>query len=197
MTARREDPSIVELLRQMRADIERLKRGDKGVRQNDIRLGDMVVTTDAQTNEICLENLITGTKTCFGETVATGTGGTDDAEWSYSGPLSVVGGLDDYSPLYVVPADCVATEIVVAIPNTAASDASVCVHFGTGSMNISGTVLAGNRIGLKSINVPLSANDYIQVQLTDTGTDGRDLSVMVRFGTPTVGLSANEACGGL
>lgn len=82
MSYRNEDPGIIDMLRNMGRRLDRLERGDKGVRQNDVRLGDVVLSTDASSNSILFQNLKTGNKEVFQN-------GTQPVRWITNLDISV------------------------------------------------------------------------------------------------------------
>ena len=59
MSHRREDPGALEWLRRLQARVERLEKGNAGVRQNDLRLGNVVLRSREDTG-LSLDNLTTG-----------------------------------------------------------------------------------------------------------------------------------------
>lgn len=189
MSHRTENEPLIQMLRKLQDRIDRLEKGDKGIRQNDIRLGDMLVTTNAETNQVCIKNLVTGAITCFGEAAAAG--GAPLAGWSFSGDVDFNADTAlDYSPPYVVPENTTAVRIVIASRVAFTGTVRVCINFGTIQRQI---ILLGATLNSVEINVPLVAYDKITCHLLDAGTGCKNLSVFVWFSDkPTVALSASN-----
>lgn len=186
MSHRQEDEPLIPWLRSLQDRIDRLEKGDKGIRQNDIRLGDMLVTTNADSNQVCLNNLVTGETTCIGGSVPL-------AGWSFSGPLGLITtDLDlNYSPPYVMTEARSAVRIVMATRKVFTGDVTVCINFDDGRVQKSVT-LSGRTLMSQNINVPLSIYDKITVRTVSAGVGCKNLSVFVWFGDPVVGITKSD-----
>jgi hypothetical protein len=156
----------------MQARITKLETQFASARRNDIRLGDIVVTTDRDTNRIKLKNLVTGNEKHLGD--------PDDAEFSYSGTLTVEEG-GSFSPPYVMPQTSAANTIVLA-QIVANGSVTVDVHFNNGSYTKRVTMLDGETIHIEGVNIPVGINTQIYVELIDADEGTQDLSVIIRFG---------------
>lgn len=170
------DVGLIELIRSMLNRLDRLESQNDSVRKNDIRLGQMVVTTDPIYNRVGIQNVKTKEKVYVGD--------PSDAVFSYSG--NVVEG--SVSPAHVVPQPTVAREIVVTcLPaNTVSFDTEFLVHFDDASVSLAITLNADESLVVRGINVPMGANQRIYVECTDvSGAElaPADISVFVRFGT--------------
>lgn len=179
MSNRSLDMGLVDMLRNMQTRIERLEAQNSAVRKNDIRLGDMVVTADREFNRICLKNLITGDEVCIGD--------PDDAEFSYSGVLVVSGDETDISLPYLMPQTSVAKSIVLAQTENL-SEVTVDVYFNSGRYAKRVILPFGSLYTIEQVNIPVGINQSIFVKLIDVDdaeSGSRDLSVIIRFGTPT------------
>jgi hypothetical protein len=171
MTYRREDETAIMWLRNLQARIERLEKSDKGVRQNDIRLGDMVVTTDAGTDEICIENLITGDVVCLGQP-------NTEVIFSYPDEVNTAG---QVSGAYKVREGCIATEIVVSVQTADTSPIQVTVFFGTIASRVV-TLPAGETEVTLTLNQTCPAGLRVYIEMTDVGdSTATDLVAIVRF----------------
>lgn len=178
MSNRSLDVGLVDMLRTMQTRIERLEAQNSAVRKNDIRLGDMVVTADREFNRICLKNLITGDEVCIGD--------PDDAEFSYSGILVVSGDETDISPPYIMPQTSIAKSIVLAQTENL-SEVTVDVYFNNGRYAKRVVLPNATTSIIEQVNIPVGINQSIYVKLIDVDdaeSGSRDLSVIVRFGTP-------------
>jgi len=60
MTHRREDESLITWLRGIESRVDRLEKGDKGVRQNDIRIGDILISADEDSTQLKISRLVDG-----------------------------------------------------------------------------------------------------------------------------------------
>lgn len=60
MSHRRDDQGLIEWLRNLEARIKKLETQDKGVRQNTLRLGDMVLEADDRNSRVGIRNIKKG-----------------------------------------------------------------------------------------------------------------------------------------
>lgn len=175
MSHRQEDEPLIPWLRRLQDRVERLEKGDKGVRQNDIRLGDMLITTDATTDEVCIQNLLTGDITCLGRQTVPMAG------WSFSGLVELNSDPDlNISPPYVMSENSTAIKIVIASRESFTGTVSVCVNFANGVTTK--LITLSSTMNTIDINVPMSTLDTITLTLVGPGTDCKNLSVFVWFG---------------
>lgn len=176
MSNRNQDQGLIELIRAMQSRITKLETQFASSRRNDIRLGDLVVTTDRDTNRIKLKNLVTGSERHLGD--------PDDVEFSYSGLLSAD---DSFSPPYVMPQTSAANTIVLAQRESSGS-VTVDIYFNNGSYVKTVTMLDGETTHIEGVNIPVGINTQIYVAITDVGGEGaQDLSVIIRFGDGSTG----------
>lgn len=181
----------------LRATEERLTRleSSKGtaVKQNDLRLSDTLVRADSPNNQLCLENLVTKEIVCIGEVTAFDASDPAQAQWSFSGPMSNAD-QGTFSPPYFCDRACTARQILVGrgYTDSFTGTITVCVHFNNDTVLMSCSLVSPSEYVTKEINIPLVENDDIRVQLVDDGTNAEDISIFVRFGTPTVGLSVSD-----
>lgn len=188
MSHRDEDMTFPELIRQMHQRLKFLENGAAGVKRNNIRIGEMIVSTDPVTNQMCIENLESGEMYCFGE-------GDEDAIFSFSGDLPAVPGVDTYiSPPHIMAQNQVAKEIVLALKTVADDDVVCTLSFstflpsgstGTGTTTVSATLPTGKNIWVTPVFILCPHNSMITVELSDFGGTAENLSVFVRFGSPS------------
>jgi hypothetical protein len=170
------DPGLLPWLRDLASRIERLEKGDKGVRVNDTRLGDSVLTPNTYTNQVEMTNLTTGEMVPLTS--------VRDIVWSWYGPLSGTPPLD--GPAACIPDNLVANEIVIVNPQ---GFGSVCVAlvFPNGGTIVTSTV-AGQTVRVRPIHIALNRNDIVYVSLydfvSDLDGDPANVSVTLRFGQP-------------
>lgn len=153
MSYRDEDKNLKRMLQELRADVDALKGANTGVKQNNIRLGDWIVTVDAN-----------GCMTCTNIATSQVINSCDtplEAIWSYPGSL--------------VPADLTALEATpVWYPNKPILLEEFAVFLetslmtGTQRLNVDlqlndVTIAQGRIIGIKNKSV---------VHLGDDGTNG-------------------------
>jgi hypothetical protein len=81
MAHRREDVSMLEVIRQMDARIKRLETQDKGVRQNDIRIGNQLIREGEDDNTLSVTDLRDGSQFILP--------GGDDEETIYNDMISL------------------------------------------------------------------------------------------------------------
>lgn len=184
MSVGHENVGVMELLRSLDRRLKRLESKDKSVKQNDVRLGNLVVTTDPVTNQVCIENLDTKEVVCFGA--------DKPIEWSYSGTLNVVGGLDsdgdgfadvNNAPPWRAHVNAWANEIMLALVKPASGDVSILMHWPNGNV-IGYTLPAGEKFISFPLHMYFPKNSQAYPTLAQDGTDATDLTVMVRFGQP-------------
>lgn len=175
MSNRTQDQGLIDLIRSLVSRITKLETQFSSVKRNDIRIGDLVVSSDREYDRIKLKNLITGNTKFLGD--------PRDAEFSYSGLLVVNGDETDISPEYVMPVTSNANAIVLS-QRVSAGDITVDVVFNeTYTKRV--TILNGQTLRIEGINVPVGINTKIYVKLIDVPEGARDLSVFVRFGGGT------------
>lgn len=188
MSYRDEDMSFPELIRNMNQRIKFLENGNAGTKRNNIRLGEMLVSTDPITNQLCIQNLESGETYCFGD-------GDEDAVFSFSGVLPIVPSATAYiSPPHIMAQNQVAKEIVLSLVTPSSTNIVCTVSFSTflpsgntatGTTSVSVTLPAGKNIWVIPVFVLCPRNSMIRVTLaTVTGT-AENLSVFVRFGQPS------------
>lgn len=182
MSHRQENPSLIAVLREMSDKIARLEKGDKGVRQNDIRLGDMLVTTNADTNQVCITNLNSGTVTCIGAAVAApppsggggGGGSPDTAVFSWPGLVNYP---NAQSPPYIANTSGTFVEMQVAMT----APTAITVQILNGVTVISTHTLTAVAQQNIVISVPFVDNDVVSVKFTGVGSGGASrLSILLR-----------------
>lgn len=147
-------------------------------KHTDIRLGDIVVSTDYTTNKICLHNLKTDKVVCLGDD-------DEDLKWSFSGVLEQEDSADPCSPPHVMARNDTVVEIVLAMVAVADGDVSVVVHLNDDTFTYSATLPSGTSVWITPVNIPVTRNTKVHVCMSDYGTEGenRDLSVFLRLGS--------------
>lgn len=190
MTTRHEDEGILDTLRDMKRRIERLEKGDKGVRVNDTRLGESVLTPNTYTNQIEMKNLGTGSMTPIS--------GVRDVSWSWPGEV-LMQEVDDWhsSPAYYVPDDVVANEIVLSSNGRSVYGAVwVSIRFPkltihtvlggiTGEVDLAVQPNTRKNMRVRQIHVPLLRNDKVFVKLEGVIGAINNVGVSLRFGQPS------------
>lgn len=199
MSQRHVTTGFVDRLRRTEERL-RVLEGSKStaVKQNDIRLSDTLVRADSPNNRLCLENLVTKQIICIGEQVDTST--PPQAVWSFSGDIASAN-VGDISPAYVMDRDATARRIVVAQQcgeSFGGGEGSLllCVSFcDTAGVAVLMTLNGSDEMTSTEINIPMVEDDRITVEVIQTTTPRpHDISVFVRFGTPTVGETTGNGC---
>lgn len=175
MSNRSIDQGFIDFVRSLVTRIQRLESQNNGVRRNDIRLGNIVVTTDNEYMRVGLQDIKTKERVFLGN--------PPDAVFSYSGPVES----GSTSPPHAVPWVTVARELVITtLPaNVGTEDTTFVVYFNDGTIGVTITLPAGVSMQLKGLNIPMGKNQRIWVECTDTNgsdTPPTDVSVLVRFG---------------
>ena len=174
MSSRQLDPNLVVWLRELEARVARLEKGDKGVRVNDTRLGDSVLTPNTYTNQIEMKNLKSGSMIPISA--------QRDVVWSWPDVLAVDPTLP-WSPPAVMPDDCVVNEIMIARTDPTGGF-NISVVFSTGltiKMGMADGALTVNR----PVHIQLKRNDIAYIGLECADADVWGVSVTLRFGQPT------------
>lgn len=177
MSIRNVDANLLAYIQDLKSRIERLEKGDKGVRVNDTRLGDSVLSPNTYTNQVEMKNLKSGEMvplTSIREVV-----------WSWAGPLEVGDGLGDVSPTEVMPDTLVANEIVISrpIPPETAGGANIRVAFP--GFDIYTGIAASQYVNSRPIHIQLKKGDIVYVRLDCADANVSNVSVALRFGQPT------------
>ena len=181
MSYRNEDQNFIDLIRSMKRRIDALEKTMSSSKVNDIRLGDIVLSSDTATERLVLRNILNSTQSYLGT--------PDDVEFSYSGIL--VYDIEDEginSPPYVMPKNSVISEIVLAMNNVTLDDVSVFVISNDVTHFYTATLPEGSKVHVTPCNIPVTKNKRVFVQLKDLGaadTDAHDLTVILRFGPET------------
>lgn len=189
MSVRNQNLTLPEQLREIFTRLNWLETQSNKIRKNDIRLSDTVVTADSPNNRLCLRNIVTDAVVCIGADIDSS---VPQAQWSFSGDLTSHEG--DTSPAYLTESNCVARQILIARPYNSSFTGTVvmCVHFNNDSVVITSDLTSPSEFSVKEINVPLSENNDIYVELISVGTSVENISVFVRFGAPTVNVSESD-----
>lgn len=175
------DASLLSYIRDLNSRIERLEKGDKGVRVNDTRLGNSVLSPNTYTNQIEMKNLKSGEMvplTSIREIV-----------WSWSGALEMPdGGGNTISPPEVVPDTLVANEIVISRPPPYDGSAGISVIFP--GFTIYTGIADGHAVHSRPIHIQVKKNDmiYLNLECVELGSSEgsiSNVSVALRFGQPT------------
>jgi hypothetical protein len=175
---------LIELLRSLQSRIAKLEGQNNGSRRNAIRIGNVVVSNDPDINALSIQDLATG------EAIPLGV--PRDGEWSFSGFLAVSNDDSDYGPPYTLGRDGVAIEITLSTRTVATTDIDVKVWFDDGRISKTVTLPAGTQSTSVGVNIPLGRGSLAYPQLISNGTDGRDLGVVVRFGSPRGATTSSE-----
>lgn len=196
MSQRDQNQSYVDRLRDTEERLNRLESSkNTAIKRNDLRLTDTLVTADSPANKLCLENLETGEKICIGEQTA---GDLAQASWSFSGDI-VLANVGDASPAHVMERAATARQIVIAQPcgHSFTGTLRICVDFCDSGVTTQLLIsLPGaSSFVVREINVPMIENDRIVLTIFNAGTTAaNNISVFVRFGTPTVGVTTGAEC---
>ena len=177
------DPNLLKYIQDLQSRIERLEKGDKGVRVNDTRLGNSVLSPNTYTNQVEMKNLKSGEMVPLTS--------VREIVWSWSGVLEVGDGLGDVSPTEVIPDTLVANEIVVSRPPAAETGgANIRVIFP--GFTIYTGIAANQNVNSRHIHIQLKRNDivYVALDCADAGNVS-NVSVALRFGQPTVQADNN------
>jgi hypothetical protein len=187
MSHRSEDQTFIDMIRTMKRRIEALEKQMASSKVNDIRIGDIVVSTETETNRIVMRNLANDTQKYLGD--------PDDVVFSYSGTL-VYDPEDEgiNSPPHVMDRNSVISEIVLSMNNATLDDISVYVISNNTTHFFTATLPVGQTVHVTPCNIPVAKNTRVFVQLQDLGAaDGNahDLSVFLRFGAQTTAARAD------
>lgn len=174
----------MDMLRDVQRRLDRLEGSSKTAKQTDIRLGNLIVRTDPVTNQVCVENVDTREVVCFG--------GDKPIEWSFSGTLDVLGGLDsdgdgfadvNNGPPWRAHVNAWANELMMTVVQPASGDITIFMHWPNGNVEPY-TLPAGQKFISFPLHLYIKKNEQVYPTLVFDGTDGRDLTVLLRFGTP-------------
>ena len=188
MSHRTEDQSFIDMIKSMRRRLDALEKTMSSAKVNDIRLGDIVVSTDTTNDRLVMRNLITGNSKYLGD--------PEDVEFSYSGVL--VYSVEDQSinsPPYVMPQNSVISEVVLAMTNATTDDINVYIVTGDNTHFFSATLPESSTTHVNPCNIPVGKNSQIYVQLQDLGAadgDAHDLTVILRFAPQTTATRADS-----
>ena len=167
MTFRREDANMLEWLRRLQARVERLDRGNTGVRQNDLRLGDSLFGNDND-NMPNVTNLRSGkSRPVFG---------VQETVFSYPGAIS---GGEQISGSWTAP------EQIRLVNVTATMRVGAAVAF-TVNTSASGAVLNTSFDTTKTVNTftldtAMDTGHNLFVSVTGGTLGGYDLVITVRY----------------
>lgn len=176
MSIRNLDPNILTWLRNISSRVERLEKGDKGVRINDTRLGDSVLSPNTYTNQIEMKNLRSGEMTPLTS--------VREVVWSWSGNLVTGDDYGDVSPPEVMPDTLVANEIVISRPPTN-TDGGANIDINFPGFTIHTGIADGHTVNSRPIHVQLQRNEMVYLTLTCADADVSNVTVTIRFGQPT------------
>lgn len=183
MTVRHQDENILDWLRQVSKRLDRLEKGDKGVRVNDTRLGDTILTPNHYTNQMEMRNLKSGNMQPLGF-----------REIVFSWPGDLILGDNNDSPPECMPETTIANEIVLSRPDTTGC---ACVAVNFPGFTITTIIEDGAQTRVRPIHVALNTNDLVYVTLVGVSGSPVNLSAAIRFGQPSE-LADNdtvEGCG--
>lgn len=175
MSYRNEDPNILTWLQRLQARVDQLERSSPGVRQNDLRLGNILLEPDEEFNRFRYKNLKTGEVKLLHDT---------DQSWSWPGAINTT--TVTSSPVYTMARNCAIREIIVAVLVPSASDITINFYIESVARVQDITLPAG--LTTKRFAPPITANrlltnqrlwfDLVTGGVSDTG---ENLSVTVRF----------------
>lgn len=170
------DPNLLKYIQDLQSRIERLEKGDKGVRVNDTRLGNSVLSPNTYTNQVEMKNLKSGEMTPLTS--------VREVVWSWPGVLGIGYGDNTDSPPEIVPDTMVANEIVVSrVPTSVAGNVELSVVFP--GFTIHTGIAAGHTVHSRPIHIQVQRNDLIYLTLDCAEFDPENISVAIRFGQPT------------
>lgn len=182
MSYRHQDENILAWLRDLKHRVERLEKGDKGVRVNDTRIGDAVLKPNTRTNQLELQNLSTGDMVPVS--------GMRDITWSWPGDMDG-SFVDTTSPTICMPDTTIANEIVIS-RTPRSNDLTECVIAVVfPGFEIHTAILANAVTKVRPINVHLQKNDLVYLRVVASGAyeffEGapNNVSVTLRFGEPS------------
>ena len=178
------DPDILTWLRDLEARIRQLEGGN--ARHNDVRIGNLVLSTDQDTNQIRLENIRSR------ETVVIG--GNEKHDFTFNGLVTVSGTAAlNYTPPYMVTSTTLVQTITMSLSTAPSSAISVQVLTNDNQFATTVTLPAGSTSHSVPVSIPVQAGTHIRVLLTDDGAGtSYNLTVSVLFGTPTADPTPNE-----
>lgn len=196
MSVRKEDQSYIDKLRDTEERLRKLESSqNNAVRKNDVRLSDVIVTAHTTPLELCLEDLNTKQSVCLGAQTLQDPA---QAEWSFSGDITA-SNEGDSSPAYSVERTTTARQIVVTQPcgSSFTGTLKLCIQFcdNAGDTVLQVSLVGSSPFSSREINIPLVENDRIMCTIFDApATAANNISVFVRFGTPTVGVTVGSEC---
>lgn len=190
MTNRHEDEPVMDWLRNLQRRVERLEKGDKGVRVNDTRLGDQVHTPNTRTNQIEVKNLKTGVMTPIGPR---------EQSWSWSGALTVTEDDDaaNTAPVYYVADDTIINEVIISKNPTDLAGCVLLSFMFPGGLDIRVNLADGYPVKIRPVDVAITRNDPIYVRLISVSGGTRNVTATVRFGEPSASAdnhTQDESC---
>lgn len=184
MSVRNVDPNLLAYIQDLKSRVERLEKGDKGVRVNDTRLGNSVLSPNTYTNQVEMTNLKSGEMVPLTS--------VREIVWSWSGIMEVGDGLGDVSPTEVIPDTLVANEIVVSRPPAAETAGGANIRVLFPGFTIYTGIAANQNVNSRPIHIQLKKNDivYLALDCADSGNVS-NVSVALRFGQPTAQADNN------
>lgn len=178
MAHRREDVGLLEYIQDMDADIRRLKTGDKGVRQNDLRIGNQLIQEGDDDNTLKVTDLRNGDQ--FVLPGGSGGGGLNEVTFSWPGEVKSTG-LYDHSPPYWFENGVTLKRVIWAMgsapPTPPTGGATYAV--GLDVLKVDTTVISytylehystptaplDKNVYIHDVNIPVPPNSMIQVVL--------------------------------
>lgn len=174
MGIRHLDPSLMDMLREFDARLKKLESSqNNAVKKNDIRIGDIVISSHDDTGELVAKNLKSNEVTSFVK--------VQEQAWSFNGVLSVAGDASDNAPPYRSRHNVVITDILMSL--IVPSVDGVDVLFTAGNATLACTLPVASTLSITPANLHLRMNDLAYVTLTGApGVADRDLTIIARFG---------------
>lgn len=182
MSARREDVNLLTWLRRLQAEVDRLKRGDKAVRQNTLRLGNLLLQPDEANHRLIVQDL---------SSPSSQTKYLPDTDQSWSWP-DALDNLETstvyFSPIYVVRRECLPVEIVLTVQVASDIDHEIIVYRKTPTDEVISQTInftAGSTFEVITAdigNCRVADRLYVSVEIDSTpDTPAENLAVTVRF----------------
>jgi hypothetical protein len=186
MAHRREDVNMLEYIRQLESRIKRLETKDKGVRQNDIRIGNQLISEGTVDNTLTVRDLRNNAQFVLpspSEPYQT------EVTFSWAGAVTDVIALNNVSPPYKLNRAVTVHEIVLAAITTGGAPPEMRVGF----LDASGGLITTHDINTavtgtgpystkQTVSVSVPADGYIYATLDDEGDgDWANMTVTARW----------------
>lgn len=170
MSYRGEPKTLLKAIGDMADDVSQLKRGNTGVKQQNIRIGDQLISEGGDDNTLIVTDLDSG------NTFSLPQDRDFEVTFSWGGQVSDINAINNTSPVYLVTNNITIDTIIFTVFNVS-SPPYLSIRFrildSSGGVQIdhtvNTTVSTGPGSTTESVAYSVSAGSYIQAVLLDDG----------------------------